>query len=838
MVKCYDCGIDLGTTNSCIVLPVSSEPGYDVVQHQAGAIRTSIIPSAVAFNARGRMYVGPQAVNLSVEKDTARRFKRKMGTESIISFEAAGINKTPEELSAEVLKYLRSAAEKQAGHELRDVVITVPAAFSSLQINATKKAGELAGFKNVLLLQEPIAASIAYGFREDYKGKSWMIFDYGGGTLDVAIISTKDNRLQVINTEGDNYFGGSDIDQIIFNKIVIPTLRENYNVDRLFDETSEAGRRRVNIARNACEICKSELSREQQIVFEIPELEDDDGCSIDFERTVTVNELNELIRPTIDKSISIAKKALEGAKMSADDIDAVLLVGGSTNIPLVRTLLKDAFNTRIECSLDPMEVVGVGAALYAARQELEDEETDALDTTLFSYGDNLPTAKFAIDTETSDDTIDVVGRIDNKSDIDRIKLIVSRTQDFHSPIWDSGWIDFSDNEKGYFSFEDVYLCKNAENYICLIGIDFFGYEIPIKNANRIVRQSGNSLKMNNPTATMSLGLKIEDKNGFDALDILIKKNTPLPAQEIREYRLTKDLDPRIDDSIIIEVYEGENTDNPKANHFAGNISIKSTAMQTMVKRDTVIQITLSEDINRTIAVEGYIPDLEYIIPSKTLMKEDARDLEIKVRLTEKKRDLDQMETAIRELNEKGIDSSDLYEELQNAKKECEGNISDDGEMNQTIKNIENIQTEIAKRTKEMKDSKVNIQMERYKQFYVSEVEAWGDNLDIETIHKKAQQFDAAKDVYSKQMILDDMRNYRWSIVHNKFEPLRNMYINSYETHSHFSNPKRAEVLKQNAREAIEDQDIVSLQKAFDELGAIWLSEEEYNEKKATSDIKR
>lgn len=350
MQKFYDCGIDLGTTNSCIAIP-DDDNKYTIIENQTD--RMSVTPSAVMINNKGRMLIGQRAYNSQNVDDLAIQFKRQMGTSKTIHFASAGLDKTPEELSAEILKRLRSDAEQRLGRPMNNVVITVPAAFRTLQSEATNKAGKLAGFQNIILLQEPIAAAVAYGATPDAKDKCWMVFDYGGGTLDVAIISTRDNRLEVINSEGDNYFGGSDIDRMMFSKIVVPQLKQSgYTVEKTFDEKTPAGKSAARRILLDCETVKIDLSSRDSATLEIFDLEDDNGEPIEFECEITRAQLDALISETIDRSIQIAKKALDGAQVSAEQLDKILLVGGSTFIPLVRKRLTETFKVALDCSIN------------------------------------------------------------------------------------------------------------------------------------------------------------------------------------------------------------------------------------------------------------------------------------------------------------------------------------------------------------------------------------------------------------------------------------------------------------------------------------------------------
>ena len=314
MQRFYDCGIDLGTTNSCLAIP-DDDHGFEIIDNQAD--RMSVTPSAVLINGKGRMLIGQRAYNSQKVEDLAIQFKRQMGLSKKIHFSSAGVDKMPEELSSEIMKQLRNDAETRLNRVVENVVITVPAAFKTLQSEATNKAGKMAGFKNIILLQEPIAAAVAYGAKPDSKDKHWMVFDYGGGTLDVAIISTLDNRLTVENSEGDNYFGGSDIDRILFREIVLKKLKEaGYKVDELFDESTSSGKSMARKIQLDCENCKIELSNRDSAVLEIFDIDDDDGEPIEFECEITRAELEALISETVERSIVIAKKALAGADIA------------------------------------------------------------------------------------------------------------------------------------------------------------------------------------------------------------------------------------------------------------------------------------------------------------------------------------------------------------------------------------------------------------------------------------------------------------------------------------------------------------------------------------------
>ena len=278
MQKKFDCGIDLGTTNSCIAIS-DGNLEFEIIENQAD--RMQVTPSAVHINSKGRMLIGQRAYNSQKIEDIAIQFKRGMGTDREYKFKSAGITKNSEELSAEILKVLRTSAEIRTNKRMEDVVITVPAAFKTLQSEATNKAGKIAGFNNVILLQEPIAAAVAYGVRPKTKDNYWMVFDYGGGTLDVAIVSTKNDKLIVENSEGDNFMGGCDIDRLIFENIIRNKIvSEGYRIKHLFDEKTIKGKSLIRKMLLDCENCKIELSTAESSIFELFDLDDDYNGSV------------------------------------------------------------------------------------------------------------------------------------------------------------------------------------------------------------------------------------------------------------------------------------------------------------------------------------------------------------------------------------------------------------------------------------------------------------------------------------------------------------------------------------------------------------------------------
>ena len=279
MTDTIDYGIDLGTTNSCIA------------RLDAGSVKVfqnndqmNVTPSSVHVLKNGRVIVGrrAQAAVLTDPDNVSMEFKRWMGQKDRKRFPAAQREFSAEELSAEILKSLKEDVRRQTGVDVTSAVITVPAAFGALQCEATARAAQIAGLEEAPLLQEPIAAAIGYGARPDVNDQRWLVFDLGGGTLDVAVVSTRDGHLNVLEHRGDNLLGGKDIDRLIVDQVILPAIEQNYDLSKL----GPNGVRNALIPRLRikAEEAKIDLSTANDIVISLFDLgHDDSGNLIDME---------------------------------------------------------------------------------------------------------------------------------------------------------------------------------------------------------------------------------------------------------------------------------------------------------------------------------------------------------------------------------------------------------------------------------------------------------------------------------------------------------------------------------------------------------------------------
>jgi molecular chaperone DnaK len=370
MSQMINFGIDLGTTNSLIA---KFEKGVvEVFKNPIDFKET--LPSVVGFR-NNRILVGDQAKTYlkNDPKSVVGRFKRKMGTTESFRIKALGQSKSPVELSALVLKELKTFIH--TGEIPEAAVITIPASFDMVQSNATKEAGHAAGFKHVVLLQEPIAASLAFANKEknlDLKNSQWIVYDLGGGTFDVALVKIVEGELKVVDHEGDNYLGGADFDELIVERIIAPHLERKGNLADLIPQMkSESGKYNRHWYRflERAEGAKIVLSVKTSADIEIP-TKDSSGSSTET-LTITRSEYEGLIKDEIDRTAEMLKKILTRNSLRPQDLKFVLMVGGSTYTPFVRKRIEELLGIPVNTGISPTNAIVIGAAYFAATREIE-----------------------------------------------------------------------------------------------------------------------------------------------------------------------------------------------------------------------------------------------------------------------------------------------------------------------------------------------------------------------------------------------------------------------------------------------------------------------------------
>lgn len=371
-------GIDLGTSNSAASVMEGGRPTM-IPSAEGTSVGGKSFPSYVAFTKDGQLLVGEPARRQAVTNPdgTIKNVKRKMGSNDKVT--ALGKEYTPQQISAFILQKIKKDAEAYLGETVDKAVITVPAYFNDNQRQATKDAGAIAGLDVVRIINEPTAAALAYGLDKSDVEQKIMVFDLGGGTLDVTIMDFSDGVFEVLSTSGDTQLGGSDMDEAL-TKYVIGQFQNETGIDLSKDNMA------FWRVREACEKAKIELSTTMQTEINLPFIASDASGPKHLIQTLTRAKLEELVEPIVSRCKGPMEQAMSDAKLSSDRIDKIIMVGGPTRMPIVQNFVESIVGPKIQRGIDPMECVSMGAAIQGAVLSGEVKDVLLLDVTPLSLG--------------------------------------------------------------------------------------------------------------------------------------------------------------------------------------------------------------------------------------------------------------------------------------------------------------------------------------------------------------------------------------------------------------------------------------------------------------------
>jgi len=585
-----DFGIDLGTTNSAIAF--LDGVNTEIVKNND---EQDITPSAVAINKRGIVNIGSRAKNRMAESpdDVATEFKRRMGTDFRYEFPASEKNLSPEELSAEVIKALRSSVEQRRGTLIDSAVITVPAAFELHQCEATQKAAALAGLKLAPLLQEPVAAALAYGFQQDDTKSYWLVYDFGGGTFDAALIKSEEGMINVVNHHGNNFLGGADIDWAILEKVVIPALQNEFDLSG-FERGSKRWSQEINKLKAGIENAKVDLSRMEKVYLEWPAFEDHSGEEVshdEVEIELTQSQIADIAEPLIRKSAKICEQVIKEKGLSASDVDKMILVGGPTLAPYFREIIADALPIEVDYSVDPMTVVARGAAVFAGTQR-----ADIAPPKASREGEFVVDLKYKPVGQEIDPFVG--GRVEahGGASVEGVSIEITN----EDSKWSSGQIPLSSDG----AFMTNILAEKGKRNTFLIELR---------------DNSGGSLDVRPDQFTYTVGAAIEEQPLVNAIGVALadnsvkeyfEKGTGLPAKKTWVLRTAHELSRGSSGKALkIPVIEGGNSLADR-NRVVGSLEISSHEISRDLPNHSDIEVTLKVNESRGIKVEAYVPLLD------------------------------------------------------------------------------------------------------------------------------------------------------------------------------------------------------------------------------------
>lgn len=639
-------GIDLGTTNSAICRMENGEPVVKKTDTQKDTL-----PSCVSFTKKKVTRVGDGAYNdLRQDKSRATKswsigsnnvfleFKRTMGLDTAYESSNMGHSFSSEELSAEVLKTLKSFI---GDDKIDSAVITIPAMFKADQIAATKRAAQLAGIEHCELLQEPIAASMAYGLSAAKKGGNWLVFDFGGGTFDAALLKVEDGIMQVKDTSGNNYLGGKNLDYAIVDNIIIPYLQENFSIDRILgDETKR------QILRDAmkfhAEQAKNQLSFKDKydITSQLDEFgEDDEGNEIELDMVITQEQIEAVVSPIFQKAIDICKKLLERNNITGANLDSLILVGGPTYSPVLRSMLRKQVTPNVDTSIDPMTAVAKGAALFASGIDSEVQQ-------------KIESGTVALDLSYQSNSVENVEFVS-------VRLLKEEcTGDIPAKLF----IEFVRNDKGWSSGKvelneigDVVECQLMEgksNTFTLVVYDEKGSVLPcFPNEVNIMQ----GIVIGSAVLPYNIGIEVHD--GLRSKDVFtplkgLEKNQPIPAVGVRNgLKTPSNLRPGMEcDELLIPIYQGEsNSEGTSAiyNDHVFDVIITGDDVPALVPENSDVDITIKLDRSQLMTVEVTFPVIGETIEKAIDVKQrhGVNEMELEKRLREAKSKLNALNAA-------------------------------------------------------------------------------------------------------------------------------------------------------------------------------------------------
>lgn len=587
-------GIDLGTTNSLVAkfskgaVEVFKDPLHQGIE---------VLPSAVGFR-DDRILVGQQARTYAERdwKNVVSRFKRKMGTTESFRIMALDQSKTPIELSAFVLKELKTFIH--TGEVPEAIVITIPASFDMVQSNATEEAGYAAGFKQVVLLQEPIAASLAYANKEtsvDLRNSQWIVYDLGGGTFDVALVKIVEGELKIVDHEGNNYLGGTDFDALIVEKLIVPYLEKRGKFTDLLPQMKSATGRYNRLwysLLSRAEEAKIVLSTQSwaEIDLSRSSVEDENGTVIDDYIKITRSEYESLIKDAIDNTAEMLKKILTRNSLRPQDLKFILMVGGSTYTPFVRKRIEEFLGIPVNTGIDPTNAIVIGAAYFAATKEI-----------------NLG--------EKSEEKPDQTGLLKikvsyNRASQDRVEMFSAKVAGdvaglFYRITREDGGYDSGLKKLSSRITEDLPLQEDAYNLFTCKIYDEQNNPVPADFDSIQIAQGIYSVVGQMLPGDLSL-VKDDLSTGDTKLELVFRKNSVLPTRIKKTVEVSTAIMHGSSDEIRIIVVEG-----PSENHFSMNkpvgcLVISGKSLEPDLLRGMEIDLTFELSESRALTITAYV----------------------------------------------------------------------------------------------------------------------------------------------------------------------------------------------------------------------------------------
>lgn len=589
-------GIDLGTTNSEIAIISSGKA--QIIKNTYG---DEFTPSVFGISKAKDEEVGKKPYQRYFKDATKDELannkaevKRLMGSGEKVLFPRIDKAYNAEEISSKILLSLKQdAIRKNSNINTNAAVITIPAYFSTTQAEATKRAGVLAGFSYVVLLQEPIAAAISYGFAKT-QNENWLVYDLGGGTFDAALISCKDGNLKVLGHSGDNFLGGKDIDSKIVDEIILPNLVSKYDLTNFSQSSDKTSFAKLKYAAEQAKIQLSSLD-ETNIEVDIKI----NGEEIYENIPITRAKLKEILSPLIDKTIKLCQKTIDESGIKTQSVHKIILVGGPTQLPFIKECLETELNISVDTSSDPLTAVARGACIYAMGQHVPQELMSDKE-----FDENTYVIKLNYDLLTSEKDELITGQVVGlNSSTDYFIQIQSEDNSFNT-----GKIKL---KEGKFKVS-VVVRANCLNVYYLYLFDKEGSVLSTTLDSFTITQG---LSVSGAPLPRSIGVAVSlmDLNTGklkQSYEKFFEKNSILPLEKTQTFKTIKSV--KKDDSensLPITIYEGE-SNTPHNNLFICELALTGTMLGADLYEGSAVDITIQVNESREVILKAYIPTLD------------------------------------------------------------------------------------------------------------------------------------------------------------------------------------------------------------------------------------
>ncbi|WP_298759068.1 Hsp70 family protein [uncultured Psychroserpens sp.] len=608
-MKTINFAIDLGTTNSLIAK--YDDGNIKIYNNPLGLKQT--LPSCIAFRGN-RTVIGDKALDY-LEKDAENicmLFKRKMGTQDTYFVPSINKEMSPIELSSLILKELKNFVNDE--DTLNSVVITIPASFDTIQSNATKKAGYMAGFKEVVLLQEPIAACLAFANTsaiEVTNKQNWIVYDFGGGTFDVALVEVNDRELKVTDNLGDNYLGGADFDNLIVEHIIVPFIEDKLELKNLWrdlksKETSYKGLyfELLKIAEEA----KKELSHYEETEIELDIDINDDNFYEQF--VIKRDQFEGLISPKVEQTIAFIQDVIKNNQLLNSQIERVILIGGSTYVPLIKKRIAEAIGVEVNSSIDPTSAVVHGAAYYAGSKPASVSEIE-IEKEIIE--DNEPDVRLFYEQNTRDLEELITGKIN--SDVANSFRIMRKDGGYDSGvkiIEDGGFSEFVPLLEGRLNQFKIQLLNSALDVI--------------KTLDAVAINQGSYNVQGQPLPN-DICMEVDDLDASATrLEKVFAKGSILPLKKKIYKTASKTILQQSKSNLIINIIEGKSKGLPSSGLSIGYIEISGKDLEEDLIKGTDIEIEIEVTESRDLKINVFLQSCDQEF--KNVFSESERAISI------------------------------------------------------------------------------------------------------------------------------------------------------------------------------------------------------------------